>query len=162
MFTREEQKNVLIESLKFCQEKKGLEIYGFCIMSNHLHMICKAINEITLPDIMRDLKKYTSKKITKTILDEPESRRIWMLNYFENVSKHLKKDQKYKVWQNEYYAEVIYSNKFLLQKLNYIHNNPVRAGIVDQPEHYLYSSARNYAGLEEKLEVILIDILSAN
>lgn len=158
VFIREEQKNVLIESLQFCQKEKGLKIYGFCIMSNHFHMICKAVNNITLPEILRDLKKFTSKKIITTIMEEPESRRDWMLGYFEDACKHLKKEQNYKVWQNGYHAEVIYSNKFLLQKLTYIHNNPLRAGIVEQPEHYLYSSARNYAGLEEKLEVTLVDI----
>ncbi len=160
VFTREEQKNVLIESLEFCQKNNGLEIYAYCIMTNHLHMICKAIGKPELPDIIRDLKKFTSKKIIQIIQEEPESRREWMLGYFEDACKHLKKERKYKVWKDGYHAELLYTRKFLLQKLNYIHHNPVRAGIVEQPEHYLYGSARNYAGLEDKLEVVLIDILS--
>src|SRR5690606_9075357 len=85
VFTREEYKNLIIESLQYCQRKKGLEIYGYCLMTNHLHMICKAISEITLPEIMRDLKKFTSKKILRSIEEEPESRRAWMLAYFENA-----------------------------------------------------------------------------
>ncbi len=81
-----------------------------------------------------------------------------MHNYFEDVCKHLKRDQKYKVWKDGYHAEILYSRKFLLQKLHYIHNNPVKARIVDNPEHYLFSSARNYAGLDEELEIVLIDL----
>ena len=160
VFTRIEQKVVLVESLKFCQKEKGLETYSYCIMTNHLHMICKAMAEITLPEIMRDFKKFTSKQIIKTIKQEPESRREWMLKYFENACDHLKRDQKYKVWQDGYHAEILTSRKFLLQKLNYIHHNPVRAGIVLNPEDYLFSSARNYAGMDEdgELEVVLIDL----
>lgn len=162
IFTREVQKNVIVESLQYCQKEKGLEIYGFCLMSNHLHLICKAVKQITLSEIIRDLKKFTSKEIIKAINKEPESRRDWMLKYFQEACKHLKRVQKYKVWQDGYHAEILYSRKFLLQKLNYIHNNPVKAGIVEQPEYFLYSSARNYAGLEGKLEIILVDILSTD
>ena len=124
-------------------------------------MICKAVNDIPLPEIVRDFKKYTAKQIIKTIQIEPESRREWMLKYFETACENLKRNQKYKVWQDGYHAEILYSTKFLLQKLHYIHNNPVRSGIVEQPEHYLYSSARIYAGLEGSLEVVLVDILGA-
>jgi len=73
---------------------------------------------------MRDLKRHTSKKIIQTIQNEPESRREWMLGYFQKACEHLKKVQQYKVWQNGYHAEHIYSNKFIRQKLDYIHNNP--------------------------------------
>lgn len=159
VFTRTEQKTVLIESLRYCQKDKGLEIYAYCLMSNHIHMICKAAAEISLPEIMRDFKKFTSKQIIKIIEEEPESRRDWMLKYFENACDHLKRNQKYKVWQDGYHAEILYSRKFLFQKLNYIHNNPVKSGIVTKPEHYIYSSASSYAGLDGELEVVLIDLI---
>lgn len=158
VFTRPKQKAGIIESLQFCQKEKGLEIYAYCIMSNHLHMICKAVAEISLPEIMRDFKKFTSKQIIKTIELEPDSRRDRTLEYFKNACDHLQRNQKYKVWQDGYHAEILYSRKFLLQKLNYIHNNPVKAGIVSTPEHYLFSSARIYAGLEGELEVVIIDL----
>ncbi|MGM1056124.1 MAG: REP-associated tyrosine transposase [Bacteroidota bacterium] len=159
VFTRAEQKAALIKSLQYCQKEKGLEIYAYCLMSNHIHMICKAVAEISLPEIMRDFKKFTSKQIIKTIEETPESRRDWMLKYFENACDHLKRNQKYKVWQDGYHAEILYSRKFLFQKLNYIHNNPVKSGIVKKPEHYIYSSARSYAGLDVELEVVLIDLI---
>ena len=151
-------KKVLIESLKYCQKEKGLEVYAYCIMTNHNHMIWKGAGEIGLAQIIRDFKKFTSKRILNIIEEEPESSRKWMHNYFEDVCKHLKREQKYKVWKDGYHAEILYSRKFLLQKLHYIHNNPVKARIVDNPEHYLFSSARNYAGLDEELEIVLIDL----
>ena len=89
-------------------------------------------------------KKFTSKKIIQTIIDEPESRREWLLPYFQKACEHLKREQQYKVWQDGYHAEHIYSNSFINQKLEYIHNNPVVAGIVDKAEEYVYSSARDY------------------
>ncbi|MES2240435.1 MAG: transposase [Bacteroidota bacterium] len=158
IFTRLNQKNIIINALKYCQENKGLEIYAYCLMSSHLHLLCKATNGFILSDIMRDFKRFTSKKIIETIQDEPESRREWMLDYFQNASKHLKNEQKYKVWQNGYHAEHIYSNKFIRQKLDYIHNNPVKDKIISLPEDYYFSSARNYAELDNDLDVVLLDL----
>lgn len=76
-----------------------------------------------------------------------------MLAYFEEACMHLKREQKYKVWQNGYHAEKVYSNKFIKQKLEYIHNNPVLDKIVALPEDYIFSSARNYAEMAYELEI---------
>jgi REP element-mobilizing transposase RayT len=158
IFTRLNQKQIIIQALQYCQVQKGLEIYGYCIMHSHIHLLCKATNGFILSDVMRDFKKYTSKKIIQTIIEEPESRREWMLDYFKKACEHLKREQQYKIWQNGYHAEHIYSNKFIKQKIEYIHNNPIKDKIVAQPEDYYFSSARNYAGLENELEVILLDL----
>jgi REP element-mobilizing transposase RayT len=158
IFTRLNQKHIIINALKYCQENKGLEIYCYCLMSSHIHLLCKGTNGFILSDIMRDFKRHTSKSIIQTIQVEPESRREWMLAYFHKACEHLKKEQKYKVWQNGYHAEHIYSNKFIRQKLDYIHNNPVKDKIVTLPEDYYFSSARNYAKLDNDLEVVLLDL----
>ncbi len=158
VFTRLSQKYNIINSLKHCQEKKGLEIYAYCLMPSHLHLLCKATEGFILSDVIRDFKKHTSKQIVKTIIDEPESRREWMLDYFQKSCEHLKREQKYKVWQGGYHAEIVETNWFIKQKINYIHNNPVEDKIVALPEDYYFSSARNYAGLENELEVILLDL----
>ncbi len=155
VFTRKNHKMLIVDSLKYCQEKKGLEIYGWVLMSSHLHMICSAVEGYVLNDILRDLKKHTSKKIVKQIKEEPESRREWMLDLFQKYCGHLKRNQTYKVWQDGNHAEVIYSNQFFDQKLNYIHHNPVENMIVCNAEDYLFSSARNYAELPYLLEIIL-------
>ena len=159
VFTRLNQKYVLINALKHCQDNKGLEIYAYCIMSSHIHVLCKSINGFVLSDVMRDFKKFTSKKIIQTIIDEPESRREWMLDYFQKACEHLKRNQQYKVWQDGYHAEIVETNWFIRQKINYIHNNPVKDKIVVLPEDYYFSSARNYAGFDNDLEIILLDLL---
>jgi hypothetical protein len=94
--------------------------------------------------------------ILKNILNEPESRREWLLDLFSKACEHLKRDQQYKVWQSGYHAEIVQSNKFIYQKLNYIHNNPVVDRIVENPEDYLFSSARNYADKEALVDVIVL------
>jgi len=156
VFTRLSQKELLVTSLKHCQDKKGLEIYAYCIMSNHIHMLCSASDGKVLSDIIRDFKKYTSKKIIKTIKEQPESRREWMLAYFQKSCSHLKRVQEYKVWKDGYHAEIVYSNKFIKEKITYIHQNPVKAKIVVNAEDYIYSSARNYADLSSEIDVIKV------
>jgi len=153
VFTRLRQKQLLVNSLAYCQKEKGLAIYAYCIMPSHLHMLCKAGEGDILAHILRDFKKFTSKKIVYTIKYFPESRRAWMLRLFREACVHLKRDQQYKVWQNGYHAEFATSNWFIRQKINYIHNNPVKDKIVARPEDYIYSSARNYAGLPHELYV---------
>jgi REP element-mobilizing transposase RayT len=86
VFARKNHKLKLVESLIYCQKHKGLEIYGWCLMSSHLHMIARAIGRQILPEILRDLKKYTAKAIIQQIEDEPESRKEWFLARFNIVS----------------------------------------------------------------------------
>ena len=136
IFTRLNQKYNIINSLKHCQENKVLEIYAYCLMHSHLHFLCKATDGFILSDIMRDFKKHTSKQIIKTIIDEPESRREWLLSFFQKACEHLKREQQYKVWQDGYYAEIVETNWFLKQKINYIHNNPLKDEIVTFAEDY--------------------------
>ena len=155
IFTRKEQKLLIVDSLKYCQQNKGLEIYGWCLMPSHLHMICRAKENYNLSDILRDFKKHTSKTIVKQIIEGPESRKEWMLKQFSESCNHLKREQEYKVWQDGNHAKEIFSNSFFHEKLEYIHNNPVVDMIVEKPEDYLFSSARNYAELDYLLEIVL-------
>ena len=92
------------------------------------------------------------------IQDEPESRKDWMLNIFEFAAKQHKRNEKYQVWTHENHAEIVFSNKFIDQKIRYIHDNPVRAGIVVKAEDYLYSSARNYVGLPGLIEICAVQL----
>lgn len=159
IFIRPRLKYILINALKYCQEHKGLEIYAYCIMSSHIHLLCKGPENVLLSNIVRDFKTFTSKKIVETIIEYPESRRDWMLEYFKKACVHLKRKQNYKVWQNGYHAEQVYSNEFIKQKIDYIHKNPVIEKVVSQPEDYLFSSARNYAELDSELEIITLLLL---
>lgn len=155
IFTRKNHKKAVVDSLKYCQENKGLEVYCWCLMHSHLHLICRAAEGHSLTDILRDLKKYVSKKIVKQIEDEPESRREWLLPLLKKYCEHLKREQEYKLWQSGNHAKVIYSKEFFHEKLNYIHQKPVQDMIVEKGEDYLFSSARNYGELPSVFDVIL-------
>lgn len=157
VFTRKAYRDIVVESLAYCQKEKGLILYAWVIMSNHVHLIASTKEEMLLQDIMRDLKKFTSKKIIKEIRDNPqESRKEWMLRAFEKAGK-LNENNKYvQFWQQKNHPIELWSNDVIEQKLNYLHQNPVKAGIVFNAEEYLYSSAIDYAGEKGLLEVILI------
>jgi REP element-mobilizing transposase RayT len=156
IFTRQVYRDIVIDSLRYCQQNKGLEIHAFVVMSNHLHLLIRS-QEAKLSDTVREFKSFTAKKILEAMQTEPESRREWMLNLFEFSAKQHKRNEKYQLWTHENHAEIIYSNKFINQKINYIHENPVRAGIVAHAEDYLCSSARTYASLQGVLEIIPVD-----
>ena len=156
IFTRLNHRYTIINSLKYCQQYKGLEIFAYVLMPSHIHLICSADKGKKLSDIMRDFKTFTSKQIIDNIINEPESRREWLLELFRKACEHLQRAQEFKVWQDGYHAEIIETPKFMYQKLNYIHNNPVADKIVEKPEDYLFSSARNYADLDSELDVFLL------
>jgi putative transposase len=156
VFTRPAYRHLLLDSLRHCQHHKGLELYAWCLMSNHLHLIASAKEGTRLSDVLRDFKKFTSKALVQAIEQEPESRREWMLHRFAFAAKCNPKIKGYQFWQEGNEAKEIHTNEFLLQKLHYLHQNPVRAEIVEEAEQYLYSSARNYAGRKGLLEVMLV------
>lgn len=156
VFTRPIYKHIVVDSLKYCQQQKGLDIYAWVLMTNHLHMIVGTNGEYEIADILRDFKKYTNKNIVKAILDhQQESRRDWLLDRCLFRGANDRKTTNFKFWQDGNYVETIVSYDFYREKLDYIHMNPVRQEIVDKPEYYLYSSARNYCGEKGLLEVIV-------
>ncbi|MBL7851198.1 MAG: transposase [Cyclobacteriaceae bacterium] len=143
LFTRRELKHIIIESLRFCQREKGLLIHAWCLMPSHLHMIISSDKD-PLPDIMRDFKKFTSREIIKGVDTVFESRKDWILELFGDVADRLARVRNYKVWQDGNHPIQVISPKVIRQKMDYIHENPVVAEIVGEPEYYLYSSARDY------------------
>ena len=153
VFTRKNHKLAIISSLKYCQKEKGLAIFGYCLMPSHLHLIARAENNFSLSDILRDFKKFTSKAILTQIQTENESRRDWMMEYFRKAPERLNGRTIFQFWQEGNHAEEINSNRFFNEKLQYIHNNPVKELIVEKPEDFLFSSARNFAGLDNYLEI---------
>lgn len=150
-------KDILIESFKHCQQKKGFIIYAYVIMNNHVHLIASAAEGYNLSDILRDLKKFTSKKIIAAIEDNiQESRKRWMLWLFRSNGESNSNNQTYQFWQQDNHPICLDSNEMMDQRLNYLHNNPVNEGIVEEPEHYIYSSARDYAGVKGLLDIVLL------
>ncbi len=151
VFIRSVYKNILVESLAYCQKNKGMELFAWCIMSSHVHLIIRAKEGFLLQNILRDYKTYTSKAVLKAIEENPqESRKEWLLPMFE-TSKSTRQ-----FWQQGNHPIELWSNKVIYQKLNYLHQNPVEEGIVFSPEQYVYSSAMDYADGKGLLDVIII------
>lgn len=144
VFSRKEYRDIVLDSIRFCQQEKGLLLHCWCIMSNHLHLVISTRNE-NLSDVLRDFKKYTSKQIIKAISENTqESRREWMLEIFRREGAKNSRNTRFQFWRQDNRPMELYSGKFIIQKMNYVHNNPVEAGIVVNPEYYLYSSAKDY------------------
>lgn len=157
IFTRPLYKRIITDSLAYCQQSKGLRVFAWVLMSNHLHAIVDASGELSVADIVRDFKKYTSKRLLREIQTNPnESRREWMLNRFRYAGNNDKNITNYRLWQEGYHPEQIYTYGFYKQKLDYIHLNPVRQELVAKAEDYLYSSAIDYAGGNGLVDVSLI------
>ena len=166
VFTRKTYKDVVIESLDYCIQNKGMILFGYVIMSNHIHMIIQS-QEATLSDLIRDFKKFTAKSILEKIQNSPESRREWMLERFKLATESHSRNKNYQLWQYGNHPEEVYSNKFMWSKLDYIHLNPVRAGIVEKASNYVYSSASAYvsdSGLLkiEKADTPIVDFMNLN
>jgi len=140
VFTRRIYSDFIIKSLLYCQDNKGLQIYTYVLMTNHLHLIVRSENHLS--NILRDFKTYTSKKLYKMIRKNvEESKKDWMINAFERKGTKNNRNINHQFWQNGSFPVALYSNKVIQQKVDYIHDNPVRAGFVNSPEKYFYSSA---------------------
>jgi len=146
VFTRNEYKQVIIDSLHYCQKEKGMEIFAWCIMTNHVHLIFRIVNGLLPEQVIGDLKRFTSKKIVREITENiRESRREFLLACFKESASKSSNVEGYQFWQHDNHPIELWSNKVIAEKINYIHANPVVKGLVYQPEDYVYSSARDYS-----------------
>jgi len=87
VFTRMNYRSIIAESLEYCRKNKGLKLYAWCLMTNHIHLVCCIETPFRMTDFLRDYKKYTAKKVLDDIQHLPESRRDWMLYRFEFAGK---------------------------------------------------------------------------
>ncbi|MGF2411403.1 REP-associated tyrosine transposase [Ferruginibacter sp.] len=151
VFSRECYKELLVKSLQYCIENKGLQLHAWVIMTNHVHLIVSS-NTNKIADIVRDIKKYSSKQIIKAIQDNPaESRKEWMLNIFGFVGQNNNNNKEFQFWKQDYHPIELNTHEKLQQRLNYLHENPVRSGLVWEPWQYKYSSATDYYTTESGL-----------
>lgn len=156
VFIRRIYKDIILNSWKYCQQEKGLDIYAWIIMSSHVHMIIGS-KENKLEDIVRDMKRHTSHELKTAIKENiQESRKEWMLWMMKKAGEKNNNNKDFQLWQQHNKPIELSTNSMIDQKLNYIHNNPVEEGIVDEPEDYIYSSARDYAGIKGDIDVILL------
>lgn len=143
LFSRKTYRDLFLKNMKYCREQKGLSVGAYVIMTNHVHVIWQSKTG-KLSDTVRDFKSYCTKQFIETIQKGGESRSEWLLYMFRFHAARTNRNKEYKIWTNDNHPEEITSREFLLPKLNYIHENPVRAGWVTKTEDYLYSSASNY------------------
>jgi len=154
VFSREHYKEIILQSLQYCINSKGLVLHAWVIMTNHVHLIVSStINKLEF--IVRDLKKYTSKQIIKAIQENPnESRKEWMLNSFNFAGTNNNNNKTFQFWKQDYHPIELNSAEKTKRRLDYLHENPVRSGLVWESWHFKYSSAIDYYTNEKGLLVI--------
>jgi REP element-mobilizing transposase RayT len=156
VFSRQVYWDIILDSFNYCRKNKGLLLLAYVIMTNHIHVIMQSKNG-DLSGLVRDLKKYTSKQILKKVkISKQESRKDWLEMVFEYHAKYNKRTKGIQLWTHENHAIELSNNTMIDSRIDYIHENPVKAGWVEKPEDYLYSSARNYTGLSNLLEIDFI------
>lgn len=157
VFTCNEYKDLVLESLSYCQREKGMEIAAWCIMTNHVHLVFRSIKGQKPALLLGDFKRFTSKTIVKAIKENPrESRKEFLLERFRNAANHSSNVNNYQFWRHDNKPIELWSNGVIQEKIVYIHNNPVEAGLVYRPEDYVYSSAMDYAGEKGLLDGIVV------
>ena len=155
VFSRRAYRDILVDSLNHCVMYKGLKLNAWVIMSNHLHLVGKITSELGVSGFLRDFKKYTSKRIVELIQELSESRREWLPDKFSFEARRTGRAENYKLWKDDNHA-IDLSDIDMMGKIDYIHNNPVREGLVNEPEHYVYSSAGDYSGKKGLVKVVVI------
>jgi hypothetical protein len=152
IFSHKIYRDIVLDSMQFCRRNKNLKIGAFSVMSNEIPTIWTAGNN-NLSDIIRDFKTFTSKEITKAIQKEYRSRRDWLLYMFNFYANRTNANDYFKVWTGDNHPEEIHDDAHLRAVLFQIHQSPVEAGLVSEPTHYLYSSARDFSGLNGIMEI---------
>jgi len=150
LFIKIEPKEIIINSLRFLQDENAITLFAFVIMENHLHLIARA--DSLSAEVSR-FKSYTARRIIDLIKKQGNTQILREL-IARKLDHH--KDSAHQFWQEGAHPKQIQGRKMMIQKIDYIHNNPVRRGYVDLPVHWRYSSARNYAGMEGLLDVCTV------
>jgi REP element-mobilizing transposase RayT len=156
VFIRKIYFDCLVKNLNYCVDNKGMEIYAWCIMSSHVHLVFKST--IQKPqDLMRDFKSFTAKELIRLITEnQEESRREWLVNSFKKAASQNSNNTLHQFWQQDNHPIELWSSHVIDQKINYIHQNPVVAGFVENEYEYLYSSARDYADIQGLVKMIKV------
>ncbi|MFD2561870.1 REP-associated tyrosine transposase [Aquimarina rubra] len=153
VFTRQKYFSILASSIEYCRKEKGMEVYAYCFMPSHMHLIFRSTKQ-NPSSLLRDFKKYTAKKTLLAIQDNPqESRKEWLLEMFAKAGKERSNINTYQFWQHHNKPIELWTDKVIQQKVDYIHNNPVQSGFVTDTVDWKYSSARNYQGDQTILKI---------
>jgi REP element-mobilizing transposase RayT len=157
VFTRPSYADIIVESLNYCIDQKGMKIYAWCLMPSHIHLIFSD-TQSNPGKLLGEFKTYTSKKVQAAIADNiQESRKEWMLWMMERAGKKNSNVTGRQFWQQHNQPIELWSNEVFEQKLNYTHHNPVESGFVTEAIHWRYSSAIDYTGSKGLVKVTLLE-----
>jgi len=148
VFTRPDAVQIVFDCWKFLQKEKNFRLYGHAVLENHLHLIAAAPD---LSNVMKSFKMFTARQIVDLL--EASAAKV-LLRQLRALKLRHKAESEYQVWEEGSKPKQIGNDEMMLQKLEYIHNNPVKRGYVDEPVHWRYSSARNYAGMPGLVDVV--------
>ena len=158
VFIREEYRNIFLESIRYCQQEKGLLVGAWCMMTSHIHLALGVKEGYALEDVIRDLKSYTSRHIRKYMQNNPyESRKEWILWMMKRAGKKKSNNKDFQFWQQHNHPIELSTNEVLQQRIDYIHNNPVVAGFVENATDWRYSSARDYEDQKGLIDICFLD-----
>ena len=149
IFTTASRCDILAYALDYCRAHKALKIYGWVILDNHFHAVLSAPE---LPRVMADLKRHTAREILRLLEEE---RADWLLHQLRYHRASHKTESEYQVWQEGFHPQSLPTDAMMLQKLEYLHHNPVKRGLVASPEHWRYSSAHEW--LRGSLPLLRVD-----
>jgi putative transposase len=158
VFTRAQYRNIFVDSLNYCIKEKGLRVHAWVLMTNHAHLLLDS-EGIPLEHIVRDFKRHTSKTITRAIHENIQESRDWMMYFFRKAGENNGMNKEIQFWQNGYHPIHCWKRELIIQKLNYIHQNPVRAELVHSAHEWKYSSASDYILGHGLVNVEKLDIM---
>ena len=147
IFTRTQTTDIIFDSLKYLQQTDNLKLYSYVILENHLHLI---VSSDDIGKSMRKFKSYTAREILK-LLQENNVKTI--LDQLAFYKKAHKKETTYQLWQEGIQPKLIVNDKMMCERINYIHNNPVKRGYIEDAKCWRYSSARDYDGIKGLIDV---------
>lgn len=140
IFTRTETTDIIFDSLKYLQKADNFKLYAYVILENHLHMIASSND---LAKSMESFKKYTARGIIELLKERNVTTILDQLTFYKKAHKE---DRKYQLWQEGIAPKLIQNDAMMIERINYIHQNPIKRGYVDEAKHWRYSSARDYEG----------------
>ena len=147
IFTRKESVDILIQSFKHLQKEDNFKLYAYVILENHIHLVASS-NDIAKS--MRNFKSFTAKGILKLLQNENATTILEQLVFYKKAHK---KTATYQIWQEGIQPKLMQTDAMMIAKIQYIHENPVKRGYVDESVHWRYSSARDYEGMEGLVEI---------
>ncbi len=148
VFTRPETVNIVFDSWRFLQDEGRITLFGYVILENHLHLIAASDD---LGEQIQRFKSFTARRIIDHLIDCKAHR---LLSLLRHLKPDYKTESEFQLWEEGSHPQMILNDEMMEQKLNYIHYNPVKRGYVDEPTHWRYSSARNYAGMDALIPIV--------